>query len=366
MKDDRQFLSISYLLYACALILVGLISLQIFPVSHLFKTTFPEVLANWDGGYYLAISEGGYQQLKHFAFLPVYPLAVRLLSFLLNSYLWAALLISWSAAAGSLYLLYQLIKEEKGHSVARKTIIYLLLFPTSFFLFAVYTESLFLFLTLASFFLFEKKSFKLNLLASLILSLTLLTRVVGLAVYLAILLNLIKQKQLKEKWMILLSPLSLVFYYLLSVNNFGEGTLFFKAEQSWLRTTSLSGLDIFGYLPELFTRSLTVEGLIFWLEFIFLVFGLGLAIRICRTQKLSYALYTVFSLIIILISGSLMSTPRLLLVIFPIYLALAEWRSTDRFKSLTRGLPWQKIYWIISGGLLIFFYCRFINGFWIS
>jgi len=65
--------------------------------------------------------------------------------------MFAALLISNLALIGALAMLYRLGEALFDTSSARRVVAYWMLFPTAFFLMAVYTESLFLFLTLAAF-----------------------------------------------------------------------------------------------------------------------------------------------------------------------------------------------------------------------
>lgn len=56
----------------------------------------------------------------------------------------AGLLVSNSAALVAVFYLYRLVQREFGATAASLSVIYLALFPTAFFLSAIYTESLFL------------------------------------------------------------------------------------------------------------------------------------------------------------------------------------------------------------------------------
>ncbi|MBI3912993.1 MAG: hypothetical protein HY327_02170, partial [Chloroflexi bacterium] len=62
-----------------------------------------------------------------------------------------AIVISNAALVGVFYLLFQLARDLTDAASATRAVAYLAIFPTAFFLFAPYTESLFLFLTLAAF-----------------------------------------------------------------------------------------------------------------------------------------------------------------------------------------------------------------------
>ncbi len=109
----------------------------------------------FDGQHYIHIARHGYTQEEESVFPPLYPLGIRLLAWIGGSstsgYLLSAIVLSNLAAAGVFILLYRLTAERLDDRTAGRAILYLALFPTSFFLFAPYSESLFLLLVLASF-----------------------------------------------------------------------------------------------------------------------------------------------------------------------------------------------------------------------
>jgi hypothetical protein len=106
----------------------------------------------FDGLWFLRIATGGYENGDgSAAFFPGYPLVIRAVSPLLGGHpLAAALLISNAAALGVMVALYFLTSSEFDERVARRTILYLAVFPTSFFLLAPYSEAPFLLLVLLS------------------------------------------------------------------------------------------------------------------------------------------------------------------------------------------------------------------------
>ena len=77
---------------------------------------------------------------------------MRAVSWLLGGHpLLGALLVSHVAFFGSLLVLYDLTTREFSEPVARRAIVYIAIFPTAFFFFAPYSESLFLLLSLVAF-----------------------------------------------------------------------------------------------------------------------------------------------------------------------------------------------------------------------
>jgi hypothetical protein len=108
---------------------------------------------HWDAANYTRIAQFGYQQADDYAFFPLFPLLTAGISTLLGSwsYFFVGFLISNGALLGVLFLLYGFAKEAAGDDVARKTVLYLCIFPTAFFFFTAYNESLFLLFVLGAF-----------------------------------------------------------------------------------------------------------------------------------------------------------------------------------------------------------------------
>ncbi|MEU8663638.1 mannosyltransferase family protein [Actinoplanes philippinensis] len=105
-------------------------------------------LNQWDTGHYLRIAESGYQaDPASPAFFPLYPILIRVTDVIVpGGALVAALLIANAAVFGALTLLYRLTDHEFGTAVAQRATWYLAAFPTGFFLFIGYNESLFILL----------------------------------------------------------------------------------------------------------------------------------------------------------------------------------------------------------------------------
>jgi hypothetical protein len=113
------------------------------------------LLSAWqrfDTNWYLKIAEQGYASNDgSTVFFPLYPLLIRVLgTVLLQNDLFVALVISNLAAIGVFYFADKIALQLANRRVAARTVLFLAIFPSSFFLFAGYTESLFLLLALAS------------------------------------------------------------------------------------------------------------------------------------------------------------------------------------------------------------------------
>jgi len=106
--------------------------------------------ARWDSVWYLSIAHLGYYSHQSTAFFPLYPLLIHLCAALFGSAILCGALISLGAMGVGLALLYRLVALDLGEREARMTVALLALFPSSFFLSAVYTESLFLALSVGA------------------------------------------------------------------------------------------------------------------------------------------------------------------------------------------------------------------------
>jgi len=102
----------------------------------------------WDSIHYLAIAEHGYTKPGDAVFLPLYPLLIRALSFLVGSAPVAGVMISAASLVAALTLLHRLTSLELGSRAADTAVLLMAFAPLSFFFTAVYTESLFLALSL--------------------------------------------------------------------------------------------------------------------------------------------------------------------------------------------------------------------------
>jgi Mannosyltransferase (PIG-V) len=141
---------------------------------------FFDVWGRWDSDWFLRIAEHGYAWPSSTpAFFPLYPFLTGALGRLLfGQYLLAGLLISLVAGAAAFALLYRLAAGLLGAETGLWSVIYLALFPTSLFFGAVYSESLFLLLAVATFLAAERGRFGV---AGTTAGLALLTRSAGIA-----------------------------------------------------------------------------------------------------------------------------------------------------------------------------------------
>jgi hypothetical protein len=117
------------------------------------------MLARWDTFFYYTIATNGYSWdpgvFRHYnvVFFPLYPMLMRVGGAGLGGHpLLAGLIISLSAFAGALVLLYRLARLELGEDYAWRVVLLISTFPYALYFSVVYTESLFLLLSVGAFY----------------------------------------------------------------------------------------------------------------------------------------------------------------------------------------------------------------------
>ena len=376
--------------------LIGFLARSTLPIRqpHLSVVAQPSVLyrgavgrlldgwASYDAGWYLDIAQHGYVHFRSEAFFPLYPLLVHLLGSSGMGYTPAGIVVSLACFVAAAMLLYRLTADVLGARAALWTVVFLSIAPTSFFFQAIYTESLFLLVSVALFFFAQRRQW---LLAGLMGLLATLTRSTG--VVLAVPLALFYLQSVDWQWRriragilsVLLVPCGLAVYmaYLWSAR--GNPLLFAGAQHSWGRYFALpyvtvwNGLrdgyrgggyvvahDGFSHLSvRLWQNNAGVADLI---NLVALAIAAALIALASRRLAAPYTAYAVLALIFLLCNPvarqPLMSLPRFALVVFPLFMALAA--CTERrplIRALVVGVCLVGLAWLTA---------RFVLFVWVA
>jgi hypothetical protein len=126
-------------------------------LTHAIADPLLAPLARWDSVWYLRIADSGYgDSAPRAAFFPLYPLLVRGVGTVLGgsqaALLVAAYLISLAAFLAALVLLHRLTELELGRPLARPVLLLVAVFPAAVYFGAPYSESLFLMLAVGAFY----------------------------------------------------------------------------------------------------------------------------------------------------------------------------------------------------------------------
>ncbi len=288
--------------------------------------------SRWDAGWYLSIAKNGYsyhpdaQSSVNFA--PLYPLLMRGMALLLGRVdnegcLIGGILVSNLALLSALYYLVSLARIDFDTETAARAGLYLLVFPTSFFLSAVYPESLFLALVLAAFYYARKDRWGLAGSAG---ALAALTRPHGVLILVPLLLEYGTQRNFKlgrgslRALALGLIPMGFLVWVALLYRISGDPWLFLKTQSAWGRSIAAP----WNVLANFFDGPLVLHGTDHSL------LDLGFTILFCILIYLawgrirpSYVLYATLHFSVTVCSGLLVSTMRYGLEMFPMFLILA-------------------------------------------
>ena len=303
---------------------------------------FTDIWARWDSDFFLRIAQNGYDDASA-AFHPLYPALIAGLGrVFFGHYILAGLVISLLCCLGSFVLLHRLASKHLDADGARRSVLYLAVFPMALFLQTVYSESLFLLLVLAAFTFAERDRFAA---AGLVAGLAILTRATGVALLpaLALLAWRHRERPRSLAGIALAVPVAAV-YPLVLWQQVGDPWAFSDAQDRWHRHLSRAGpfggvwdglvagwrgleqfvvghgTHVAGANP-MHAAAENVQALAFLFLF------LALTVVAWRRFGAAYGLFAAVSLAIPLSYPSsrwpLLSLPRFGLVIFPLFLALA-------------------------------------------
>lgn len=311
---------------------------------------------HWDSFWYLDIAENGYSfngpdNASNIVFFPLYPFLILAVGSLFGgNFAFAGWMLSILFLLLALFYLFKLVKEFHPEINPHLPLILLLIFPTAFFLNSIYTESLFLFLSLGAFYYARKGSF---LLAGIFGFFASLTRVTGILLIIPLLWEyLLKHnfnllKALKPNILALgLIPLGTLGFFTYHYLRFGNFLLFFQVEKWWGRAFTLEwGHFILSTNPAIVN---------FVLDILFVVFALIIIYFVFRKLRTSYGLYMLATLLVALGTGTLMSVGRYLLPLFPIYIIAATIKNEHLRQTWT----------FVSILLFALYTILFVNNYW--
>lgn len=311
-----------------------------------------EYMRHWDSLWYEGIAKDGYEfdpswsTLSSVVFFPLLPLLMFLLGAVLQTSPFAAgLIVSALSLWGASYFLYRLA-EKMGSTRPEIPVLLMLVFPTSIFLSGVYSEPLFMFLSIASFYYASDRKF---LRAGIIGGLAALTRINGVVLFFPVFIMYMQSvgyKLDRNLWKPLLIPLGTAIYFSYLYFAFGDFFLYFSAEKIWGRT-----IGAVNFMPSLATHPAVVN---FGMDLLFTVTAIVLTFFVWKRLGLPYGLYMALSLVVILAAGSLAGIGRYVMVLFPMYLLISEIKS-----------EYARYAWIFSSILLFALYTiLFVNEYW--
>ena len=312
---------------------------------------FQDIWARWDSGFYTSIAHSGYtfegSQAESLAFFPLYPLLIAFFEPLFGSALLSGIVVSNVSLLGAMLFLYLLTDLEFGdRDTAMRAVLVMVLFPTAFFLSAVYTESTFLLFVIGSIYFARRRLWAWAALMGVLAS---ATRSTGIMMWGVVGLEWMRANgwtfdriHTQAAWralgralrvdfltvlVICLIPLGLGSYILLQHDYADSPLKFMEVQENWGRgergplealNEDLKQIRLPALRRGEVSSQVLINFVFFWPPFFLVPF-------IWRRMGASYGLYSLLTLTIPVSTGITMSISRYALVMFPMFMLLAHW-----------------------------------------
>ena len=308
-----------------------------------YSSTLVNVIAllsswdHWDAVNYTHIAQYGYQMPTDYAFFPLFPLLISAISSLLGSwsYFLIGVLISNGALLGAMFLLYIFAKEAAGDHVAQRAVLYLCIFPTAFFFFTAYNESLFLLFSLGAFLAMRRQRWWL---AGILGFFAALTRSAGILLVFPYLYELWEAREnvraslshlLKALLSLSVIPLAIVIYSLYCWMTTGNILYFITVQSKFGRHLSWPWQGLWQGVNALLTQSFGSANQVHLLLDLSATLGfIVLLILGWRRLRRSYSIWMGILLLYIILDPAmdkpdiLLSNQRFVLEMFPAFITL--------------------------------------------
>lgn len=292
------------------------------------------VWTHWDAIYYDAIVSGGYHALPQLsAFFPLYPLLAKPFTWLGIHPAIALTLVSNLSFLFALGLFLEEVERLLGRDYWVPAGLAILFFPTSFYFYAPYPHSLALFFVLLAWKLARQEKWLACAGVGLLLGLTHSSVIPVVIVLLVMVIRWLKHSPGRLHWAALAVPFMPL-----------AGVATFLSWRIWAGFSNFGALQYRYWQTEFLGPLKVISQLIYQLfhgrtlaifAVILLCIAL-LALAWCLRKKLYLQAIYLGSLLLFLISFTMPNVPlgsfnRLVLIGFPIYLAMAAWMKSSRW-----------------------------------
>lgn len=313
------------------------------PIASILRQEVRTADVNW----YIEIASNGYERgaspsmdVPHnWVFFPLFPLVLRTASYLTREFVFTGMLLSHVFFFVALFLLHRTCELfDLSEGDANRCIFYVAFFPVSYFFSLPLTESLFLMLTVGSFF-FAKRG--LWWIAGCLAAFSSATRPSGIVLLPALmLLHWQMRGRLRpfqtDQLAPLLAPVGLLSYMTFLYRITGNPLAFRDAQAAWGRKFSFFLTPLFDYLQQ------PLEFIRAW-DFRVLNFAAAITVMVCgvallKRRQFALAVFTLGSILLTLSSGLLQSEARYAMVVFPVFMVLATCGRRERFGQLISAI----------------------------
>ena len=312
---------------------------------------------SWDSEFYLSIAMNGYddpavrtvyadnQNISlNYAFFPMYPMMLRIVSFplqvlnldMLSTATLAGIVVSSLSTLAAMFALFELSKNWLDKEKSWNALFYFLIFPSSFFFAMIYTEALFVALTFWALVFGKRKKW---ILAGLFAAFATMTRATGGLVLIALFVWFLQNGALKafkeENWTFFIRPaiggfLPIITFYLWKLSRLADG-FFFVEENFFSRGLLAIRQTIHGYQYAFdYAKGHTAAMTYFSLEIIAIILLPILAFTFIKKSP-ALALYSLAIYSFSLFSGSYQGMIRYILAAPVLFIVPALWSKSKVF-----------------------------------
>jgi hypothetical protein len=321
-----------------------------------------EIWNRWDSLRHIRLAQMGYagvgSERADLIGFPLYPWLVWLFALIFQDYLVSAFIVSGLALIAAGLLLRKLVLTDFPDSVARNSVWFMLIFPTAYFLHINYNEALFIALTVGCFLAARQEHWSLAGILGIFLC---LTRLNGLVIIPALLMEVILQYRASRRWqwqwLWVLAPfLGFGIYLLLNQYAAGDAFAFIAVgRENFHKSLSVpwDGIRVVYNLMWFSEISHAQMGGV--QEFVFIVLGAVCTVACGFLLRPSYTVWMAGNWLLFTSSGFILSVPRYTLVMFPIFILFAR---------LAERRFWNSVITVWSLLLLAFFVTKFVQSQW--
>jgi hypothetical protein len=339
---------------------------------------FVEPWDRWDGPHYTDIavygymaddpgtlSHPGYRQVfpgdadLYIVFFPLFPWLIALVDAVIHAPAVSAFVVSTVASLAVAPILYRLVAADLGHRIGLTSALFLLIFPTAYFLHIGYTESLFLALSFGALWLARTDRWWLAGAAG---GLAALTRINGLVLIPALAVEAWiawrRERRLRWGWLAIGAPaVGFAVYLAINAAVYGDPFQFaFVQRTHWYKELSAPWLGIDSIMA--WYRSADPESI--WVrataELAFVVLGLVATIATLARHRPTWGVWMAGNWLLFVSTTFVQSVPRYSLVLF----GIVVWAALVAER-------WPPVGWLLaaaSATALAYFTWRFGAGQW--
>ncbi len=265
--------------------------------------------------------------------MPLYPLIISFFSklFFFIPPPWVGLILSYIFFISSFIYLIKLFSLDFTKKQTYNALLFLLVFPTSFFFWTVYSESLFLLLTVSAIYFARNKNWKLAAFCGFLAS---LTRIVGFLIIIPLLFEYYshyKKKLIADVYYLFCIPLGTALYAAYNYFRWGNPLLFIQAHSQLSNGRSATALVFFPQTLWRYFKILSTVSISLWewkialLEVVSFLFACAAIYLLWKMKvRVSYLVYAITTLFVPASSGTFTGLPRYIIVIFPFFLLFAH------------------------------------------